>query len=159
MIETRPGERPAPEIPGSTEEVWPDLPVTLEPPRPRIEPGVYFDRFERRGWGRKLILHFEIYDRNPLETLASGEARVLATLPAYFPLPAPGRPVPATSQLGRLYALLGTTLPRRDRLPLRVLRHRLWSVQVRDVRADSRQQPLHRRQWHSLVGDVVEHYG
>jgi hypothetical protein len=156
--------------PDRADDAWPDLAISLEPTPPRIDPGIYFarsiayDRFELRRWGRRLVIAFEIYDRNPLDDT---DAAILATLRGYFRLPDGGRPLRPSSKLGRVYAILGTRPKRLDRIPLNVLRHRLWSVRVRDVLVSSEpdrlgsggQRPLHARQRYSIVDDIVEHWG
>ena len=164
MRDPRPGEVVgAPELEAAA---WPDsLNVPIEPSRPRIAPGVYVarsvraEKFELRGWGRRFVLWFDVFERDPLDSAT----RTLARVPAYFRLPI-GRPLRATSKLARVLDLVDRRSRRLDRIPLRVLRDRLWRVEVRDVvttseknRDGSGNRPLQQSQQYSVVSEILEH--
>jgi hypothetical protein len=148
----------------------------LEASRPRVEPGFYQARsvkvtaFNHEKWGRRLLLWFELFVKGEA---GHGEAPMrwpapdgpVLQLPMYLKLPEPGRPLLATSKLARIFDLLGTRPVRLDRLPLKALKGRLWSVQVVDVRVSGErnydekaegQQPLNPRQYYSVVKVIKE---
>lgn len=143
------------------EGLWPDLRVVLEAPRPRIAPGLYearsvdlktFSVFRRRC----LALYFDVYE---------GEAvggRVIARVPMYFRLPRLDRPLRSSSKLARVFQLVNPSARRRDRLPLNVLRSKLWRVEVGDVAEGSERderghgRALHQAQRYSIVRAVLE---
>jgi hypothetical protein len=101
------------------------------------------------GRSRKLFLHFEIY---------SGEYRGVRL---FMPMTAPhiGGKVGRGSKLYSSYMIANGGRPpgRRDRLPLRVFRQRLFRVRVKTVRpAFSDGQPKPDRFHYSIVAELLE---
>jgi hypothetical protein len=148
----------------TTDAEWTDtLEVPIEASRPHIPPQDYLarsvgtDTFERRGWGRRLVLWFDVYAGDPL----IDDPRILARLPLYCRLPNGGRPIKATSKLGRVLQFVEPRRGRLSRVSLRALKHRLWVVRVRDVRTGvspgGGQRPLAPPQVYSVIDDVLEH--
>lgn len=134
--------------------VWPDLKLLTRPVFPRIPAGRYqarsveliaFSAFKRRN----LRLDFDIF----VGDATAGQ--VIGRVPMFMPLPS--HRLSPTSRLARLFQLLGVPL-RGDRIPLNLLRHRLWVVEVADTRRganDDCQLPQSLR--YSVVRAVVEH--
>lgn len=132
---------------------WPDLKITTAPPLLRVKPGSYearsvdlqsFTAFRRRI----LVVSFELYDGPAVNGI------VLGQVPCYFSLPP--RRLSSASKLGRVFQLLGVR-PRADRLPLRLLQHRLWRVVVADVEKDIDGNALPEANVYSVIRSIREH--
>lgn len=145
---------------GADHESWPDLSVRAAPRPPRIKAGVYearsVDLKSFTAYRRRCVsLHFDVYAPNFVD------GTVLARLAMYCRLPASGHRLSPSSKLARLFDLVGYQ-GRRDRLPMNLLRNKLWRVEVGDVRCSAdaddtgRPRPLADAQQYSVVRAVVE---
>lgn len=126
-------------------------------PRPLLEEGVYeaacvraeIIEFHRFGKARKIILHFEIVGG------AHGGERV------FFPMSAlkPGGRVGRGSKLYASYLIANGGKPpgRRDRLSLKVFKHKLFRVRLGTAQPRFEDGKLKPQQFHySIVSELLE---
>ena len=115
---------------------WDDVKVRVAPPRARIEPGTYFaasvelKRF--KAFGRSNVeLGFDVFAGDP------GISSLLGRVPMFITLPKGRGPLAPNCRLATMLAMLGHV--RRDHYrdeDLRVLRGKLWRVEVSDTQQD-----------------------
>lgn len=135
---------------------WIDVAYSIPPPLPRIPAGSYQARSvalrKREAFKRKvLVLEFDVYRGDSLQ------GDVLARLPMFLRLPGP-RGLSPNSKLARIFYVLyaGTPPSRWGRLPLSVLRGKLWRVQVADAEKDVNDDDLPEAAKYSVVVHVLE---
>ena len=144
---------------------WPELDIyAKEDAPPRLAEGTYtarvarvqvYDKFFKVARSTqtidRLILTFRIVDGPNAGT----------ELPFYAPLPKAGgrkgRLIPAKSKFWRAWTIANGAAPRRaDRMSLNVFKNRLFTILVRDVDKDRRQNNLGDAAKHSVVDCIVD---
>jgi hypothetical protein len=142
---------------GAAEE-WADVAYKIPAPLPHIPPAAYQARsvaLKRRDAFKRstLVLEFDVYRGDYMHNV------VLAPLPMYVRLPGAAGVSPH-SKLARLFHVFyfgGQTLPRwGSRLPLNVLKNKLWRVEVADADQDSEGRDLPEATKWSVVVQVLE---
>jgi hypothetical protein len=134
-------------------DTWPDLKIQVGPSLVRIEPGEYearsADLTSFKAFRRRILrLDFDVF-RGP-----ASDGILVARLP-YF-MPVPERRLSQASKLFRLFLLLGVQPARSGRLPLNLLRAKLWRVEVGDAEKDAAGAPLPPPLRYSVVKRVTE---
>jgi hypothetical protein len=139
---------------GSQSEPWAEGEIRVPAPLPRFPAGVYqarsarlerFPAFEREN----LALWFELFQ---------GEANrgiILGRVPMFLRLPGK-RGLSPRSRLAQLFYLIGVKPQRSSKLPLSVLRDKLWLIRIDDARRDTRGHEVPDSLRYSLVTQVLE---